>query len=68
MGVSRHVDRRQRLRGAEVTRGTNVTWTRIISLFNKYIGLPAYRKTIITSSKSRTLYTCFIPLIYSVWD
>ena len=57
-----HMDRRERLRGAEVTRGANVTWTAyfIFIIYNIYITYKSsdYRKTrLLNPLISRTLYT-----------
>ena len=63
----RHVDRRERLRGAEVTRGHIFICTYIV-YDNMYIGLPIIGRHFINRCILLTLYTRHPPLISSVWD
>ena len=68
-----HVDRRERLRGTEVTRGADVTWIAYLYLHYIFISIryksSDYRKTsLLNPLLSRRLYTCLFLLFFLVWD
>ena len=60
-----HAGPRERLRGAEVTRGQYLYLSYIG--FIKYIGVPIIGRQIINSLIRRPLYTREFPFIFTVW-
>ena len=63
----RHVDARERLRGAEATRGRIFIFT-IYIVYIIYIGLPIIGRNFINRLISHTLYMRDFPSISSMWD
>ena len=64
----RHVDRRERLRGAEVTRGADVTYSSILFIFLNMYRSPVYGETNFQYPLTVVCNIVSIFFISSMWD